>query len=64
MTLIAVNSTAIAAVGFDGFTLFVQFHTSDTIYEHHGCPYSLFEDFMKAHSLGEFYNKFIRGKFQ
>jgi hypothetical protein len=64
MTLIAVNSSAIAGVYFDGYTLYVQFHTSDIIYEHHGCPESLFEDFMNAPSMGEFYNRHIRGKFQ
>jgi len=63
MILIPVNSTAIAGVNFDGYTLYVQFHTSDEIYEHHGCPESLFEDFMNAPSMGEFYNKYIRGRF-
>jgi hypothetical protein len=64
MTLIAVNSSAIAGVYFDGYTLYVQFHTSGTVYEHQGCPESLFEEFMNAPSMGEFYNKYIRGKFQ
>lgn len=64
MTLIAVNSSAIAGVNYDGHTLYVQFHTSDTIYEHHGCPATLYEDFMNASSMGEFYNRHIRGKFQ
>jgi hypothetical protein len=64
MTLIAVNSSAIEAVGFDGYTLAVKFHTSDEIYEHHGCPHSLYEDFMNAPSMGAFYNQNIRGKFQ
>jgi len=64
MTLVAVNSSAIEAVGYDGYTLAVQFHTSETIYEHHGFPQSLFEEFINAPSMGEFYNKFIKGKFQ
>ena len=64
MTLISVNSSAIAGVDYDGHTLFVQFHTSDKIYEHRGRPEALFEDFMNAPSMGEFYNKYIRGKFQ
>ncbi len=64
MTLIAVNSSAIAAVGYDGYTLCVQFRTSDTVYEHHGCPHSLYEEFVNAPSMGEFYNQYIRGKFQ
>ena len=64
MTLVQVNSSAIASVGYDGYTLRVQFHTSDTVYEHHGCSYSFYEEFMNASSMGEFYNKYIRGKFQ
>jgi hypothetical protein len=63
-TLTPVNSSAIAAVGFDGRTLYVQFHTSDTVYGHHGCPYTLFEEFINASSMGAFYNQHIRGKFQ
>lgn len=64
MLLMSVNSSAIAAVGYDGYTLCVQFHSSDTIYEHHGCPYSLFEAFVNASSMGAFYNQFIRDHFQ
>jgi len=64
MTLIAVSSSAIEAIGFDGYTLSVKFYTSDTVYEHHGCPESLFEDFMNAPSMGEFYNQYIRNQFQ
>ena len=64
MTLIAVNSSAIEAVGYDGYTLGVKFHTSDEVYEHRGCPSSLFEEFINAPSMGAFYNQHIRGKFQ
>ena len=64
MTLIAVNSSSIAAVGYDGQTLSVQFHTSDTVYDHHGVPYAVFSAFMAASSMGAFYNRFIRGKYR
>jgi hypothetical protein len=60
----AVNSTAIRAVGYDGHTLTVQFHTSDTTYCHHGVPYSLYAEFMRASSMGAFYNRYIRGNYQ
>lgn len=63
-TLILVNSSAIRAVGYDGHTLSVQFHTSDTVYDHHGVPYSVYLDFMNASSLGAFYNRYIRGKYK
>ena len=62
--MIAVNSSAIRAVGYDGHTLAVQFHTSDTTYCHHGVPYSLYAEFMRAASMGAFYNWYIRGKYQ
>ena len=63
LALIAVNSAAIAAVGYDGHTLAVLFHTSDTIYEHHGVPYSVYVAFMHASSMGSYYNRHIRGRY-
>ncbi|MGA2242875.1 MAG: KTSC domain-containing protein [Verrucomicrobiota bacterium] len=64
MTLILVNSSAIRAVGYDGHTLFVLFHTSDTIYSHPGVPYSVYVEFMQASSMGAYYNRHIRGKYR
>jgi len=63
MTMIAVNSSAIAAVGYDGYTLSVQFTTSDTVYDHPGVPYSVYMDFMTAASMGAYYNRYIRGRY-
>jgi len=62
MTLILVNSSAIRAVGYDGYTLAVQFHTSDTVYDHPGVPESVYEEFMQAPSMGAYYNQHLRGK--
>ena len=64
MSLVLVNSSAIYAVGYDGHTLAVQFHTSDTVYIHHGVPYSVFEGLMRASSKGAYYNRHIRGKYK
>ena len=50
MTLMLVNSSSIRAVGYDGHTLSVQFHTSDTVYDHHGVPYSVYAELMNASS--------------
>ncbi len=61
--MIPVNSSSIRAVGYDGYHLFVQFHTSDTIYTHYGLPYSLFAGLMQADSMGAFYNHSIRGRY-
>ena len=64
MSMIPVNSSAIAAVGYDGYTLTVIFHTSDKPYNHPGVPYELFEGLMQAASKGTFYNQHIRGKYK
>jgi len=64
MSLTLVNSSSIRAVGYDGHTLAVQFHTSDTVYEHHGVPYSVYAGLIQAASMGAFYNRHIRGRYQ
>ena len=64
MTMILVNSSAIAAVGYEGQTLAVLFHTSSTVYYHPGVPYSVYIGLMQAPSMGAFYNRHIRGKYK
>lgn len=64
MSLILVNSSSIRAVGYDGNHLFVQFHTSDTIYDHPGVPYDIYVSFMNASSMGAYYNQHIRGRYR
>ena len=63
-TMIAVESTAIAAVGYDGYHLFVQFHTSDKVYDHPGVPPSVYVGLMNADSMGAYYNAHIRGRYK
>ena len=62
MTLIQVNSSAIRAVGYDGYTLTVEFHTG-RIYDHPGVPYSVYAGLMRASSIGAYYNRHIRGRY-
>jgi hypothetical protein len=62
-TLIPVNSSAIRAVGFDGSTLTVEFHTGRT-YDHPNVPDSVFVEFMDAESKGEYYIRHIRGRYK
>jgi hypothetical protein len=62
-TLIPVNSSAIRAVGFDGYTFTVEFHTG-RIYDHPGVPPSVYREFMNAPSKGVFYSKNIRGRYR
>lgn len=64
MSLTLVNSSAIRAVGYDGHTLAVQFTTSDTVYTHHGVPYSVYAGLMRAASKGTYYNQYIRGRYR
>jgi hypothetical protein len=63
MTLIEVNSSAIRAVGYDGHTLTVEFHTG-RIYDHPGVPYQVYREFMNAPSMGVYYNRHIRGRYR
>jgi hypothetical protein len=62
--MIPVNSSSIRALGWDGNHLFVQFHTSDKIYDHPGAPYEIFLGLLHASSKGAFYNQHIRGRYR
>jgi hypothetical protein len=62
-TLIPVDSSAIRAVGYDGSTLTVEFH-SGRIYDHPNVPYSVFESFMRSSSKGNYYNQHVRGRYK
>jgi hypothetical protein len=64
MSMIPVNSSAIAAIGYEDGTLFVLFHKNPKIYPLPNVPYSLFAAFLDAPSLGEFFNRHLRGKFK
>jgi len=64
MTMILIDSSAIRAVGYDGDTLTVEFHTSDEPYDHPHVPYEVFEGLMQASSKGAYYNQHIRGKYK
>lgn len=64
MALIPVHSRAIRAVGYDGYTLAVLFHTSDTVYMHPGVPPWVVAGLLAASSMGAYYNQHIRGKYK
>ena len=63
MSLISVSSSAIRAVGYDGYTLAVVFHHSGR-YDHPGVPYDVYAGLMQASSMGAYYNRNIRGRYQ
>ena len=64
MSLFSVNSSAIAAIGYEDGTLAVVFTTSDTVYLHHSVPYAVYAALMQSESMGAFYNRHIRGRYQ
>ena len=63
MTMIRVSSSAISAIGYDGSTLTVEFH-SGRVYDHPRVPYSVYDGLMRASSIGGYYNRYIRGKYK
>ncbi len=63
MTLIRINSSAIRAVGYDGYTLTVEFHNG-RIYNHPSVPHSVYAGLMRASSKGWYYNTHIRGHYR
>lgn len=63
MSMIPVNSSAIAAIGYENGVLAVRFHNTGT-YLHPGVPYSVFEGLLRAGSKGAYYNARIRGRYK
>jgi KTSC domain len=60
--MIAVSSSAIRAVGYDGTTLRVVFRSGRT-YDHPRVPESVYHGLMSACSKGRYYNNHIRGRY-
>lgn len=63
MLMIRVNSTAIRAIGYDGYMLTVEFY-SGRVYDHPGVPESVFHELMDATSKGRYYVRHIRGRYR
>lgn len=65
MTLQPVNSSSLAAVGYDADTrtLAVEFRKSGT-YEFFDVPDSVYKEFISAGSHGEYFGHNIRGKYR
>ena len=61
--MIPVESSVIAAVGYENGTLAVRFHNAG-IYYHPGVPYSIFLGLLSATSVGTYYNQYIRGRYR
>ncbi len=63
MTLIPVNSRAIAYVGYEHGHLYVVFRSKPKMYDHAGVPYGVFQEFMSASSMGRYYARYIRDRY-
>ena len=63
--LLPVESTNIAAVGYDGATsrLYVKFVASGYTYVYYGVPKAVFEGLLDADSKGRFLNAEIKGAY-
>ena len=61
MRMIRVRSTAIRAIGYDGYTLRVGFHHGGTC-DHPGVVEQVFLEFLHAASHGRYYVDHIRGR--
>jgi hypothetical protein len=62
-TMILVGSSAIRAVGYDGYTLTIQFRNG-RVYDHPGVPERVYRELMRASSKGAFYSRFVRGRYR
>ena len=61
--MIPVDSEAIAAVGYDGRTLTIEFTSGET-YPHPKVPESVYRGLMGASSKGRYYNTYIKGRYK
>ena len=62
MTMIPVNSSNIAAVGYEGTTLIIDFH-SGSEYAYYGVPASIYQAFLTAPSHGKYHAQHIKHAF-
>jgi hypothetical protein len=60
-----VSSSTIAAIGYDpdARELYVQFHSPPGTYRYYPVEASVFEDFVRAASKGDFFNRNVKGRF-
>lgn len=65
MELIPVESSNIAAVGYDGSEqiIFIRFKGKEKIYEHHGVPAKVFNELINAQSVGSYYARNIKKQY-
>lgn len=62
MQMFGVNSSNIAAIGYEGNTLRVQFNNGRT-YEYNDVPDHVIEGLTDADSKGQYFNAFIKNQY-
>lgn len=62
MVMAPVSSSDIASVGYEGNTLYVRFHSGGT-YAYSGVPTSVYQQLMRASSLGRYFHANIKNRY-
>lgn len=63
MKVASVTSSNIRTIGHEGSTLYILFN-SGTSYIYESVPPLIFDEMVKAESVGQFFHHNIKGKFQ
>ncbi|MFQ9516420.1 MAG: KTSC domain-containing protein [Eubacterium sp.] len=63
MNMIPVSSSNLSAVGYDGSTLRISFH-SGGVYDYYNVPASVYENLMNAPSKGKYHAYNIKGVYR
>jgi hypothetical protein len=61
----SVDSTSIAAVGYDAATrdLYIRFHESEALYAYHGVDPATYAELLASESKGRYVNREIKPRF-
>lgn len=62
MNMIPVSSSNLSAVGYDGSTLRIQFH-SGGVYDYSGVPEAIYNGLMNAASKGSYHAAYIKNAY-
>lgn len=58
-----VESSNISHIGYDGGTLTIRFKSGDE-WQYNGVPAGVHDEMLKAESIGGFFHRHIRGKYE
>lgn len=63
MNMISVFSSNISEIGYESTTLYVRFNNGH-LYAYYNVPYSVYQSFVSATSVGKFFEHFIKNTYQ